>query len=66
MGEGGGASGPLSSNGMHFMVLILDLSLAKHEHFEELHVQWSIHGEVVLSWGVSFWVWVLMSVRCLV
>ena len=30
-------------------IILSGLSLAKHEHFEELHVNLSIHGGVVLS-----------------
>lgn len=48
------------------MYIISGLSLATHELFKELHVHMSIYGGVVLTWGVSFCVLALMSVRCLV
>lgn len=41
-------------------------SWAKHVFFEVLHVQLSIHGGMVLSWGVLYFVSALMNVKCLV
>ena len=43
------------------------LSLAKHVHFGELQVQFSIHGGMGLSWGVFtvlLFVPTLVSVNC--
>lgn len=34
-----------------FMYIMSSLSLVKHVHFEVLHMQFKIHGGLVLSWG---------------
>lgn len=45
------------------MYMMSSHNLARHAHLEVLHMQCSIHGEMVLPWGVLFIVPALVSVK---
>lgn len=46
-----GMNGPCCVIATPFMYIMSSLSLAKHVHFEVLHMQLKIHGGLVLSSG---------------
>ena len=57
-------SGPLCSNATLFILMMFGLDLARHVHFEVVHVHLEIHGGMVLLWGVLLFVPTLVSIRC--